>query len=266
MYPALSLKPGDVVEARWVDTIGRSWRTSATVQDTTPPATAPAPAAPPTPPPPTPPPSGPAPTTPPAPTAAPTIGGTAPASKVTWSQISAGGGREPQIVIDGSIYPKSAATNQSQTGVRFFYNGEPDARHANRPNGWDATGPREGSQFHMYPALTLRSGDVIEARWVDLSNRSWTSRVVVAGSNPAPTPVPPPPNPTSPPAPNPTPPPSNITGLGPTGQWPSHLGFPAYASPATVVTERHAFGTPLSDFPTRQQRWSHPARWASPQR
>lgn len=82
-------------------------------------------------------------------------------SEAVWRDISPGSGREPTIIIEDADYPDRA-------GVRFFINGRVDERNSNaRPDGFDATGPREDSQYHVYPGITLNRGDVVTARWTD---------------------------------------------------------------------------------------------------
>lgn len=139
--------------------------------------------------------TAPTPAPPAAPPAAPTV-------LADWSDVAAGPGRLPTTTIRDEVYPDAR-------GVQFRINGAVDDRKpAARPNGWDATGPRDNSTFHVYPAVRLAPGDSLEARWTDRSGRSHRSVHVVGGNTavaPAPAPPAPPPAPSSPTPSSPTP-------------------------------------------------------------
>ncbi len=100
-----------------------------------------------------------------------------PEGRVHWSQIDVGSGLMPEITITDSLYP-------NDLGVQFLINGEPDDRHSGaRPNGFDATGPRDDSVFHVYPAVDLVEGDVVSARWTALDGSTYVSTSTVVPSN-----------------------------------------------------------------------------------
>src|SRR6056297_35785 len=97
---------------------------------------------------------------------------------VQWNGTEPGRNRLPVVLIDDSIYPDAH-------GVQFFLDGESDDRNSKaRPDGWDATGPRDDSEFHFYPGLTLTGGERLEARWTDESGDPYRS-VHVVGADPA---------------------------------------------------------------------------------
>ena len=113
--------------------------------------------------------------------------------QMVWSDVVAGPGRQPTITISESLYP-------NRDGVQFLINGQVDDRNSSaRPNGYDATGPQEGSEYHVYPDIALQAGDTVTARWTDQNGAPRTSRVTVEPGT-APTPAP-----TPTPTPNPTP-------------------------------------------------------------
>ncbi len=93
-----------------------------------------------------------------------------------WSGVEPGStAGYPTFTPNQSVYPNAQ-------GVQFWFNGQIDVRApASRPNGYDATGPNEGSTYHMYPDLVLVAGDVLEARWVDGSGTARTSTHTVVG-------------------------------------------------------------------------------------
>jgi hypothetical protein len=213
IYPSLRLREGDLVEARWTDREGVVWRhqhvvgqgfdslmmisaaVTAAAPTTAPATTAPATTAPATTAPATTAPATTAPattapattapaTTAPATTAPATTAPatTAPATTapptelsglVWWSSVDPGSSGWPAITIDETVYPDTR-------GVQFLVNGVVDERSPTvRPNGYDATGPADGSVFHIYPTLTLSTGDVLEARWTDRSGVAWTHQHLV---------------------------------------------------------------------------------------
>src|SRR6056297_1472478 len=176
-YPGLTLTGGERLEARWTDESGSPYRTVLVVgaepadqidppATTAPATTAPATTAPETTAPETTAPATTAPeTTAPATTApettAPATTAPAPAVLGSWSDVAVGDGRLPTVSVDDEVYPDGQ-------GVQFRINGVVDERSSSaRPDGWDATGPRDGSTFHIHPEVTLSSGDVLEARWTD---------------------------------------------------------------------------------------------------
>jgi hypothetical protein len=116
-----------------------------------------------------------------------------------WLDVDAGSGRQPTVVIDSAAYPNSS-------GVQFVVNGQVDVRCSCRPGGVDATGPQEGSKYHIYPDVSLAPSDVIEARWTDRSGVARWSTVTVDGTSATPSPTP-----TPTPSPTPSPSSSDVT-------------------------------------------------------
>lgn len=97
-------------------------------------------------------------------------------SLVSWSGVVSGGLTRPTIHIHDSIYP-------AQPGVRFFINGSIDVRDPERrTNGYDPTGPKEGSEFHLFPDITLAVGDELEAHWRDAQGNVYASVAVAMPS------------------------------------------------------------------------------------
>lgn len=72
------------------------------------------------------------------------------------------GSHQPEVLVDPSVYPDGSG---EFVGVQFYINEQVDARHSARPNGVDATGPNEGSRFHIYPSYNFQACDTVAARW-----------------------------------------------------------------------------------------------------
>lgn len=103
--------------------------------------------------------------------AAPTGGGDIPG--VVWQDVAIGADRQPTLDFeDGAPYPNA-------DGVSFAINGVVDTRCTCRPNGFDATGPREGSTYHIYPSIDLEEYDVLQAGWRGLDGQYYSSTYVV---------------------------------------------------------------------------------------
>ncbi len=170
VYPKISLRVGDVIQARWVTPGGDTHVSELVVGGGEPVA------------------SQPTPTPEPVLVVEDVPSGTAGedpvAGLVSWADVDAGSRRLPTVTIDDSIYPQ-VGDNGDRTGVQFFINGDADDRNSRaRPDGWDATGPQEGSTFHVYPKISLRVGDVIQARWVTPGGDTHVSELVVGGGEP----------------------------------------------------------------------------------
>ena len=131
-------------------------------------------------------------------TAAPTTTTTVPAPEgsAVWVDVQPGSA-QPEVT-EVTPYPDSQ-------GVQFLVNGVVDERCTCRPNGYDATGPEDGSIFHIYPDITLVEGDVLEARWTSGGVSYSSTHVVEADTSTttttaAPTTTTPPPSTTVPPS------------------------------------------------------------------
>ena len=85
---------------------------------------------------------------------------------VTWTRYDAGANDRPTIVTADAIYPNAS-------GVCFLLNGSSDPE----PARCDATGPRDNSQFHMYPDFDIQATDRFTAYWTDLNGDQWFSTV-----------------------------------------------------------------------------------------
>ncbi len=185
------------------------------------------------------------------------------AGLVSWADVDAGSKRLPTVTIDDLIYPQVGGKGD-RTGVQFFINGDADDRNSKaRPDGWDATGPQEGSLFHVYPKISLSVGDVIQARWVTADGYSHVAELVVGGGTaddvepvaPTPTPTSEPISVAEPVAPTPTPTSEPISVAEPVA---SHRHRPRSRSPSQptpssepVAPQPTPASVPVSgDFPS----------------
>ena len=154
VFPKIELKSGDQIEARWTDLRGVSRSAIHVVVD--PRATE------------------------------PVDYRIADMNSARWVDVEPGDLRLPVIRIDETIYPNS-------NGVQFLVNDQVDERIKRaRPSGFDATGPLDGSEFHIYPKINLRLGDKLEARWTSrdgIALRSLWTVGGLTGSSPSPEPV-----------------------------------------------------------------------------
>lgn len=94
-----------------------------------------------------------------------------------WSDAGAplmdGPDRLPTITIAQEVYPNGL-------GVQFWYNGAIDLRRDDvRPDGYDSTGPNEGSTYHMFPTIDLAIGDVLRAFWTDANGNPHENEIVI---------------------------------------------------------------------------------------
>lgn len=93
----------------------------------------------------------------------------------TWGEVQPGPGslNGARRLIVPSTYPDA-------TGVCFDLNGD--------FNRCDATGPKEGSEFHFYPTPSLEEGDLLTATWTDRAGTEFVSTYMVPGvESPPPT-------------------------------------------------------------------------------
>jgi hypothetical protein len=95
----------------------------------------------------------------------------------------------------GDWYPDS-------TGVLIRLDGAISTDTSSRPNGFDATGPNENSEYHWYESgyYTHKPGDIFEAEGTDTDGESFHFAFVVEGTVDPPPPVDPP-DPVDPPPP-----------------------------------------------------------------